>query len=454
MKKKKLTGWSRHGGGKKSAAGESGFQPLSANVKVIGVGGGGGHAVARMARDFFKGVDFVAINTDHQDLDHCDVKQKLYIGKSLTRGLGTGMNPDLGKQAAEENRSEIAEMVKGADLVFIAAGFGGGTGTGATPVIAETAKQAGALTVAVVTRPFSFEGVQRERIATEGLMKLKDKVDALIVVPNDRIFNVIGKDTPILKAFEAIDDVLRNALNGLVEIIAMPGIINVDFADVKNIMQDAGISIVGVGVASGPNRAMDAVNMALHSPLLETSPEGAKAVLLGISGGRDLKMTEINEAAKLVAQTADPGARIIFGAYYDKNLKPNQVKVTLIASGFNGNNGQPTMLFGATSGRFGERNSMFSSGSPASEVPPLKKTFVTPVNETKGSSSSGASSRDFSDKESSPLNFGGGPSKASGSMSDDKKKDFKDTRDNKDNKEKERDDDAWDIPAFLRRRKK
>jgi cell division protein FtsZ len=450
MKKKKLTGWSRHGGSKKSASGESGFQPLSANVKVIGVGGGGGHAVARMARDFFRGVDFVAINTDHQDLDHCDVKQKLYIGKSLTRGLGTGMNPDLGKQAAEENRSEIAEMVKGADLVFIASGFGGGTGTGATPVIAETAKQAGALTVAVVTRPFSFEGVQRERIATEGLIKLKDKVDALIVVPNDRIFNVIGKDTPILKAFEAIDDVLRNALKGIVEIIAMPGIINVDFADVKNIMQDAGISIVGVGIASGANRAMDAVNMALHSPLLETSPEGAKAVLLGISGGRDLKMTEINEAAKLVAQTADPGARIIFGAYYDKNLKPNQVKVTLIASGFNGNNGQPTMLFGATSGRFGERNSMFSSGSPASEVPSIKKTFVSPVSETKGSSQSGASSRDFSDKESSPLNFSSGSSKASGSMNDDKKKDLKDVREGKDNK----DDDAWDIPAFLRRRKK
>ena len=186
-------------------------------------------------------------------------------------------------------------------------------------------------------------------------MKLKDKVDALIIVPNDRIFNVIGKDTPILKAFEAIDEVLRNALKGLVEIIAMPGIINVDFADVKNIMADAGIAIVGVGVASGANRAMDAVNMALHSPLLETSPEGAKAVLLGISGGRDLKMTEINEAAKLVAQTADPGARIIFGAYYDKNLKPNQVKITIIASGFNGNGTQPTMLFGSNSGHFRDR---------------------------------------------------------------------------------------------------
>src|SRR5665213_74523 len=304
------------------------FQPLTANVKVIGIGGGGSNAVSRMAKDFLRGVDFIAINTDHQDLDHCEVKNKLYIGKSLTRGLGTGMNHDLGRQAAEENRSEIAEAVKGADLVFLSAGMGGGTGTGATPIVAEAAKQAGALTIAVVTKPFAFEGAQRDRLAAEGLMKLKDKVDAIIVVPNDRIFTIIGKDTPIMKAFEAIDDVLRRALKGLVEIIAMPGIINVDFADVKNIMQDAGVAIVGVGIASGQERAVNAVNLALHSPLLETSPEGAKAVLLGISGGRDLRMTEINEAAKVIAQVADPGARIIFGAYYDRNLKPGQVKVT------------------------------------------------------------------------------------------------------------------------------
>jgi cell division protein FtsZ len=216
---------------------KSKFQPLSANVKVVGVGGGGNNAVGRMARNFVRGVDFIAINTDHQDLDHCEVKTKLYIGKSLTRGLGTGMNPDLGRQAAEENRSEISEALKGSDLIFLAGGLGGGTATGGLPVVAEVAKQLGALTIAVVTKPFSFEGSQRERIAAEGLMKLKDKVDAIIVVPNDRIFTVISKDTPILKAFEAIDDVLRNALKGLVEIIAMPGIINVDFADVKNIMQ-------------------------------------------------------------------------------------------------------------------------------------------------------------------------------------------------------------------------
>ncbi len=448
MKKKKSTKRAQRGG-KKILGRGGGFQPLAANVKVIGVGGGGGHAVARMARDFFRGVDFIGINTDHQDLDNCNVKQKLYIGKNLTHGLGTGMNPDLGKQAAEENRSEIADIVKGADLVFLAAGFGGGTGTGALPVIAETAKQAGALTIAVVTRPFSFEGVQRERIATEGLMKLKDKVDALIVVPNDRIFNIIGKDTPILKAFEAIDDVLRNALNGLVEIIAMPGIINVDFADVKNIMVDAGLAIVGVGVATGANRAIDAVNIALHSPLLETNPEGAKAVLLGISGGRDLKMTEINEAAKLVAQTADPGARIIFGAYYDKNLKPNQIKITIIASGFGGNNGQPTMLFGATSSHFGERQSVFSSGSPVGNVPFSKKNFVSPLADGKGMAQGSLASREFSEKESGPLDFDGDSTESRAAFGDGKKKDAKGIKEGK-----SKDDDSWDIPAFLRRRKR
>lgn len=437
---------------KKKTASSTGFQPLAANVKVIGVGGGGSNAVARMARDFFRGVDFVAINTDHQDLDHCEVRQKLYIGKNLTRGLGTGMNPDLGKQAAEENRSEISEVVKGADLVFIAAGFGGGTGTGAAPVIAETAKQAGALTIAVVTKPFAFEGAQRERIAQEGLAKLKDKVDALIIVPNDRIFNVISKDTPILKAFEAIDEVLRNALKGLVEIIAMPGIINVDFADVKNIMQDAGISIVGVGIASGQNRAVDAVNMALHSPLLETNPEGAKAVLLGISGGRDLRMTEINDAAKLVAQTVDPGARIIFGAYYDKNLKPNQVKVTLVASGFNGGTTQPAALFGANSSHFGDRQSVFMSGLSSSDSQLSKKTYVSPFNETKTMGGTGIM-REMPEKESVPLNFGAmkKPASPMGSMAgDEKKRDNKEAHDSKD-KDKE---DSWDIPAFLRRRKK
>ena len=418
------------------------FQPLATNVKVIGVGGGGGNAVARMSRNFIRGVDFVAVNTDHQDLDHCNVRHKLYIGKGLTKGLGTGMNPDLGRQAAEENRSEISEIVKGADLVFLAAGLGGGTGTGAMPVIAEAAKQAGALTIAVVTKPFAFEGSQRERIASEGLMKLKDKVDALIVVPNDRIFTVISKDTPIVKAFEVIDDILRNALAGLVEIIATPGIINVDFADVKNIMQDAGVTIIGVATASGQERAVNAVTMALHSPLLETSPEGAKAVLLGISGARDLKMTEINDAAKVVAQTADPGARIIFGAYHDRNLKAGQIKVTVVAAGFNG--GSTTALFGAhyerQPGTFGGRAS--ASVTTSSELITVKKPQSAGGRE-------GLTSSDRSDRErslESDIFSADIPAKAGSSA------ESKAAQQSKEKKGKE--SDAWDIPAFLRRRKK
>ncbi|HVO28615.1 MAG TPA: cell division protein FtsZ [Candidatus Paceibacterota bacterium] len=419
------------------------FQPLSANVKVVGIGGGGGNAVSRMARDFYRGVDFIAINTDHQDLDQCGVRHKLYIGKNLTKGLGTGMNPDLGRQAAEENRSEIIEAVQGADLVFLSAGLGGGTGTGATPVVAEAAKQAGALTIAVVTKPFSFEGSQRERIAAEGLMKLRDKVDAIIVVPNDRIFTVISKDTPIMKAFESIDDVLRRALKGLVEIIAMPGIINVDFADVKNIMQDAGVAIVGVGVASGQDRAVNAVNLALHSPLLETSPEGAKAVLLGISGSRDLKMTEINEAAKVVAQTADPGARIIFGAYYDRNVKPGQIKVTIVAAGFNGS--QPNSLFG---GHFAGREQMFASrGTPAAE--PMFSPKAGPVRGLKEPAASDAREPEIA---SAPApRFASYQKKENGANGSGKDRD-KDKEAPRDKNSKE--SDPWDIPAFLRRRKK
>ncbi len=321
---------------KKTARKETAFREPIANIKVIGIGGGGGNAVSRMSQNFVRGIEFIAVNTDHQDLDHALVKRKIYIGKNLTRGLGSGMNPDLGRQAAEENRSEIAETLKGADIVFLTAGFGGGTGTGATPIIAEVAKQIGALTIAVITKPFTFEGSQRSKIAQEGLGKLKDKVDALIIVPNDRIFSIISKDTPVLKAFEAIDEVLRNALGGIVELIVTPGIINVDFADVKAIMQDAGSAIVGVAVATGQDRAVKAVNEALRSPLLEVTAEGAKGVILGISGSRDLKMAEINEAAKLVAQAADPAARIIFGAYHDRTLRDNQIKITLIAAGFNG----------------------------------------------------------------------------------------------------------------------
>lgn len=399
-------------------------QSLLANVKVVGVGGGGGNAVARMARNFIRGVDFIAINTDHQDLNGCGVRQKIYIGRNLTRGLGTGMNTDLGRQAAEENRSEIAEVLKGADLVFIAAGMGGGTGTGASPVIAEVAKQNGSLVVAVVTRPFSFEGSQRERLAREGLVKLKDKVDALIVVPNDRVFTIISKDTPILKAFETIDDVLRNSLKGIVEIIASPGIINVDFADVKTIIQDAGPAVIGVGLGHGADRAVNAVNAAINSPLLEATAEGAKAVLLGISGGRDLRMNEVNDAAKIVSQVVDPAARIIFGAYHDRSLKPNQIKVTLIATGFNGS--QPNSLFGNMTEKrhaaFGAEPGVLAHGvRRADEYAAGGKVVTSQAKLDNGSTA--ASEKKKVDRD------------AEGSSA-------------------KKESDIWDIPTFLRRRKK
>ena len=399
------------------------YVPL-ANIKVVGVGGGGGNVISRMSQDSLRGVDFIAINTDHQDLDHCLVRKKIYIGKNLTRGLGTGMNPELGRQAAEENRSEIAEALSGADLIFIASCFGGGTGTGAAPVVAEVAKQTGALTVSFITKPFAFEGSQREKITHEGLMKIKDKVDAVIVVPNDRIFTVIDKDTPLIKAFAVVDDVLKNALKGVVELIVSPGIINVDFADVRNVIQDAGSAIVGMGIASGPDRAVAAVNQALNSPLLEVSAEGAKGVILGISGGRDLKMTEINEAAKVVAQVADPSARIIFGAYHDRKLKPNQIKVTLIATGFTS---------GAQAG-----HSLFESNFSQQKKTDFFESFKT----------TGV----YGDKEGEDKNqqevkgeLGKKAPVKSGSSG---------TKDGVIEDKKDRETDIWDIPTFLRKRKK
>ncbi len=307
-----------------------------AKIKVVGVGGGGGNAISRMHKDLFKNVDFVAINTDTQDLELCRADVKIHIGKNLTKGLGTGMNPELGRQAAEETRSEIIDAIKGADLVFITAGLGGGTGSGASAVVAEAAKEMGALTIAVVTKPFTFEGAQRSRIAQDALARLKDKVDTMIVIPNDRIFSVIEKDTTLVKAFEIVDDILKYSIQGIAELIAMPGIINVDFADVKAIMENAGSALVGIGLGWGQDRAMAAVTQAINSPLLEVSIEGAKGVLFGVSGTKDLKMSEINEIAKTISDAVDPTAKIIFGAYHDKNMKAGQLKVTIVATGFSG----------------------------------------------------------------------------------------------------------------------
>lgn len=306
-------------------------------IKVIGVGGCGGNAVTRMMNsERMRGVEFIAINSDAQDLNHVQAHQKLYIGRALTKGLGTGMNPEIGKQATEESRSEIAEAIEGADIVFITAGMGGGQGTGGSPVVAEIAREKGILTVAVVTKPFTFEGAQRVSIAQEGLAQLKSKVDALIVIPNDKIFSLIDKDTSLTKAFSYIDDVLRNAVQAITELINAPGIINVDFADIKTIMKDAGTAIIGIGLAAGPDRGLKAVQAAVNSPLLEISLDGAKGVLFSVAGGRDLKMAEINEIAKAVSSNLDSNAKIIFGAYHDSRIKDRQIKVTVIATGFNG----------------------------------------------------------------------------------------------------------------------
>ncbi len=313
------------------------FANYAPKIKVIGVGGGGGNAVSRMCEDIgIRGIEFIAINTAAQDLDYSKAKKKLYIGKNLTRGLGTGMNPDLGRQAAEESRAEIVEAVKGADIVFLTIGGGGGTGSGASPVVAEICKEAGALTVAVVTKPFNFEGSQRIKIANEAINRLKDKVDTIVIVPNDRIFSIIKKDTPLVKAFEFIDEVLRSAVLGISELISMPGIINLDFSDIRAIMKEAGPALVGIGIASGQNRASAAVNQVLKSPLLEINADGAKGVLFGVAGNRDLKMAEINEIAENIATVVDPSAKIIFGAYNDKKLNKGQIKVTLIATNFTG----------------------------------------------------------------------------------------------------------------------
>ena len=317
-----------------------------ARIRVVGVGGSGNNAVNHMVSSKVKGVDFIAVNTDAQDLHHSLAKKRIHIGKNLTKGLGTGMNPDHGKRAAEETKEEIQEALKGSDMVFVACGMGGGTGTGAGPVVAKTAKELGALTVAVVTKPFSFEGQQRMRLAEHGLEELKKEVDALIVVPNDRLLVVVGKDTTVKQAFAMCDDVLMQAVEGIADIITTPGIVNVDFADIRAVMENAGSALMGIGTASGDNRASEAARTAINSPLLEISIAGAKGVLFSIAGGDDLGMLEVQEAAKIITESIDPGAKVIFGAVKDDKLKKNEVRVTVIATGFpDGASHRGTSLF-------------------------------------------------------------------------------------------------------------
>ncbi len=304
-----------------------------AHIKVIGVGGGGNNAVNRMIENNVQGVDFIAINTDKQALYSSKAEIKVQIGEKLTRGLGAGANPEIGMKAAEESRNEIIQALEGADMVFVTAGMGGGTGTGAAPIVAEAAKELGILTVGVVTKPFIFEGRRRMVHAEKGIDKLRDKVDTLVTIPNDRLLQVVEKKTTIIDAFRIADDVLRQGIQGISDLIALPALINLDFADVKTVMANQGLAHMGIGKGSGENRATEAAKQAIQSPLLETSIDGAKGVLLNITGGKNLGLFEVNEAADLIRQSVDPDANIIFGAGVDENLK-DELKITVIATGF------------------------------------------------------------------------------------------------------------------------
>jgi cell division protein FtsZ len=305
-----------------------------ARIRVIGVGGSGGNAINHMINSKIRGVDFIAVNTDAQDLHHNFAKKKIHIGKNVTKGLGTGMDPEIGRRSAEETKEELQESIKGSDMVFITCGEGGGTGSGASPIVASVARELGALTVAVVTKPFSFEGQHRMELAEKGLEELKKEVDALIIIPNDRLLAIVNRDTTVRNAFAMSDDILLQAVEGISDLITTPGIINVDFADIRAVMENAGSALMGIGMASGEKRAEEAARMAISSPLLEISINGAKGVLFAVAGGDDLAMLEVQDAAKIITESIDPHAKVIFGAIKDEKLKKNELKVTVIATGF------------------------------------------------------------------------------------------------------------------------
>ena len=307
----------------------------TATIKVIGVGGAGNNAVNRMIDAGIKNVEFIAVNTDRQALQLSKASTKIQIGEKLTRGLGAGANPDIGAQAAEESKAEVAEALRGADMVFVTSGMGGGTGTGAAPIVAATAKEMGILTIGVVTKPFTFEGKKRLAQAERGIENLKGKVDTLVVIPNDKLLQVIDRKTSIVEAFRMADDVLRQGVQGISDLICVPGLINLDFADVKTIMLDRGMAHMGIGTASGENRAEDAAKQAIQSPLLETSIEGARGVIINITGGSDVGLHEANTAAELIQRSADPEANIIFGSVTDDSMG-DEIRITVIATGFEG----------------------------------------------------------------------------------------------------------------------
>lgn len=350
-----------------------------AKIKVVGVGGSGGSAVNRMIDGGVKGVEFIAMNTDVQALHYNKANRKIHVGKSITRGLGAGMNPDLGRQAAEESQNDIRDCLKDADMVFVTCGLGGGTGTGAAPVVVEIARDLGALTVAVVTKPFSFEGIQRRNIAERGLTELADKVDTIITIPNDKLLQIIDKKTSLLDAFMVVDEVLRQGVQGIAELITVPGLINLDFADVKAVMANAGSALMGIGQASGENKTIEAAKAAINSPLLELSIDGARGILFTITGGANLGMNEVNEAAKIITASADEDAKIIFGATIDPKMK-DEVKITVVATGFDGRVGGPRETI-AVSERIYSPSSFLTKEEKHQEktMEVIKKNKVSPL---------------------------------------------------------------------------
>lgn len=331
-----------------------------ANIKVVGVGGGGNNAVNRMIESGIEGIEFIAVNTDAQALFTSKAQTRINIGRATTRGLGAGANPEIGKKAAEESSEELKQALSGADMVFITCGLGGGTGTGAAPVIAEIAKSLGALVVGVVTKPFAFEGQQRSNKAFDGFESLKSKVDTLITIPNDKILSIIDKKTPLLEAFHVADEILKQGVQGVSELITHPGLINVDFADVRSVMENAGSALMGIGYGSGENRGIEAARAAIESPLLELSINGARGLLLNITGGSDLSMFEVDEASRLIKELCDPNANIIFGTSIDERYT-GEIKITVIATGFSEETN--VQLSGMSRGGFGQ-NRLFPSSTP------------------------------------------------------------------------------------------
>ena len=352
-------------------------QDSFASIKVVGCGGGGNNAVNRMVDAGLRGVEFISVNTDRQALNLSTAQVKIQIGEKLTKGLGAGAVPEVGRRAAEESREEIAQSLKGADLVFITAGMGGGTGTGAAPIVAEIARDLGCLTIAVVTKPFNFEGKQRMKNADNGINELKQHVDTLVVIPNDRLLQVVNKGTTMLEAFRIADDVLRQGIQGISDLIAVPAMINLDFADVKTIMESGGMAHMGIGVGSGENKLVEAAKNAIASPLLETNIDGARAVLINITGGEDISIVDINEAANLVMEAADPDANIIFGAGIDESMG-DEVRITVIATGFEKTPFRPENLQ-KNRGRLSTTAFSAASGPQLSEEKKMNKRLLPPL---------------------------------------------------------------------------